>query len=196
MMRPTLILIVLWLAVLAPAGFSTAVAEDEAGETSDKKQVEEAPGGDGIEPASAAPGSGASESGLPIPRYVAFRFEEVNVRAGPGTRYPIRWVYKRKGLPAEVVQEFGYWRQVRDIEGDEGWVHKSQLIGKRSAILTQDSTLYRSPEKGATPLIKAQKNVVGYLLECDMDWCKMQIDSFKAWVPKAHIWGVYPKEIL
>ena len=195
MMRSKLILIILWLALLAPVSFSAAVAEDEAGETSDKKPTEEAPGGGGIENASGS-GPGHSESGLPIPRFVAFRFEEVNVRAGPGTRYPIRWVYKRKGLPAEVVQEFGYWRQVRDIDGDEGWVHKSQLVGKRSAILTEDSTLYRSPEKGASPLIKAQKDVVGYVLECDTDWCQMQIDSFKAWIPKTHIWGVYPKEIL
>ena len=30
-----------------------------------------------------------TETGLPIPRYVTLRAKDVNVRAGPGVRYPI-----------------------------------------------------------------------------------------------------------
>ncbi|HEY9567148.1 MAG TPA: SH3 domain-containing protein, partial [Thalassobaculum sp.] len=70
-------------------------------------------------PAMAGPvGAGATgggpvgnETGLPIPRYVTLRASEVNVRAGPGVRYPIEWVYQRQNLPVEVVAEFDTWRK-------------------------------------------------------------------------------------
>lgn len=137
-----------------------------------------------------------SHSGLPIPRFVSLKFEEVNLRTGPGRRYPIRWVYKRKHMPMEVVEEFGHWRKLQDIEGDEGWAHKSQLSGARIAIFKEDSVLYRYPEPDAPPMIKAQKSVTGQLLECDLNWCEIQIESYKSWIEKKFIWGVYPREVL
>src|SRR5476649_1199442 len=49
-------------------------------------------------------------SGLPIPRFASLRSDEVNVRTGPGTRYPVDWVFKRKGMPIEIVAEYENWR--------------------------------------------------------------------------------------
>src|SRR3990167_9515481 len=70
-------------------------------------------------------------SGLPLPRFVSLRAEEVNMRAGPGVRYPVDWVYKRKNMPVEVIAEFGTWRKVRDIQGTQGWIHQSMLSSNR-----------------------------------------------------------------
>ena len=58
-------------------------------------------------------------TGLPLPRFAALRSDEVNMRAGPGTRYPIDWVYKRRELPVEIQREFEVWRLVR-IRTDQG----------------------------------------------------------------------------
>ena len=55
-------------------------------------------------------------SGLPLPRFVSLRSDKVNMRTGPGFRYPIDWVYKRLNMPMEVVAEFGTWRKVRDFQ--------------------------------------------------------------------------------
>ena len=38
-------------------------------------------------------------SGLPVPRYVTLKFNEVNLRAGPGREYPVLWSYRKTGLP-------------------------------------------------------------------------------------------------
>ena len=38
-------------------------------------------------------------SGLPLPRFASLKADEVNVRTGPGPRYPIEWILKRKGMP-------------------------------------------------------------------------------------------------
>ena len=57
---------------------------------------------------------GQRGSGLPLPRFVSLRSAEVNMRAGPSVRYPVEWVYRRAGLPVEVIAEFDTWRKVRD----------------------------------------------------------------------------------
>ena len=59
-------------------------------------------------------GAVAAEKGLPVPRFVTLRSDEVNVRTGPGERYPIEWVFTRKGMPVEILAEFDVWRKIRD----------------------------------------------------------------------------------
>ena len=46
-------------------------------------------------------------SGLPVPRFVALKSDEINARVGPGKDYPIRVTYQRKDYPVKVIQEFG-----------------------------------------------------------------------------------------
>src|SRR5262245_57879987 len=56
-------------------------------------------------------------SGLPLPRFVTTGADRINVRVGPGERYNIAWVYVKKGIPVEIVQEFDTWRKIRDADG-------------------------------------------------------------------------------
>ena len=77
-----------------------------------------------------------SVTGLPLPRFASLRTDEVNLRRGPGTRYPIEWVYKRRDLPVEIEREFEVWRLIVDPDGIKGWVHQATLTGRRSFIVT------------------------------------------------------------
>ena len=74
-------------------------------------------------------------TGLPIPRFVSLKASEVNARVGPGPDYQIAWVFKRAGLPVEVLAEFESWRQVRDSDGVTGWVAAPLLSARRTAIV-------------------------------------------------------------
>src|SRR6266446_1681609 len=76
------------------------------------------------------------EASLPVPRFVSLHADKVNLRAGPGDRYPIEWVLTRKEMPVEIVAEFEHWRRVRDYQGTEGWVHERMLEGKRAVVVT------------------------------------------------------------
>lgn len=135
------------------------------------------------------------EQKLPLPRFVSLRSDETNIRTGPGERYPILWVYKRKHMPVEIIEEFEHWRKIRDVEGTEGWVLKSLLEGKRYAVIRGGvQTLRRAPENDAPPLLRVKPLVVGRLLECTAEWCRLQVESHKGWIQKTHIWGVYKKE--
>ena len=70
-----------------------------------------------------------------LPRFVSTRSAPINVRVGPGTRYDIAWIFKKPGLPVEITQEYDTWRKIRYVDGDEGWIHQSLLIGRRTAIV-------------------------------------------------------------
>lgn len=137
---------------------------------------------------------------LPVPRFVTLGSDEVNLRAGPGVRYPAKLVLRREGLPVRIVKEFDVWRQVQDKEGDEGWVHKSLLSGKRAVIIEGVAgsgavqTLLRKPDPAARPVVKLEPGVIAGLDRCEKDWCRLTIASYKGWIPRARVWGVLPGE--
>lgn len=135
------------------------------------------------------------DSGLPLPRFVSLASDKVNARTGPGSRYPIAWQYQRRGLPVEVVAEFEYWRRIRDRDGTETWVHKNLTSGKRYAIV--DGTvraLFKKPDPNAETLLEAEPGVQARLRKCAEAWCQVEIAGTRGWMPRAHLWGVYPAE--
>src|SRR5512147_2561435 len=77
----------------------------------------------------------AAQDHLPLPRFASLDSSEANLRAGPGKDYPILWVYQRKGLPVEIIQEFDTWRRIRDRDGTVGWVQQNLLSGKRTGLI-------------------------------------------------------------
>ena len=83
----------------------------------------------------AAQSAVGTETQLPLPRFVSLRSNEINLRTGPGSNYPIVWIYQRRGMPVEVVAEFESWRKIRDWQGTVGWVHQSMLDGRRGALV-------------------------------------------------------------
>ncbi len=132
---------------------------------------------------------------LPLPRFASLKAAQTNVRAGPGTRYSIIWVYKRAALPVEIIQEFDVWREIRDQEGTVGWVHKNMLSGHRTAVILKTTrALRRTPDSDSATLLRAEPGVLAQLLACDRNWCRLQIDSRKGWLRKGEFWGAYPKE--
>lgn len=134
---------------------------------------------------------------LPVPRWVSLRADEVNVRVGPGTDYPIRWVFVRARLPVEVTADFQNWRRIRDIDGEEGWVHRSLLSGARTVVVTGGvHTLRRTPDAFAAPVLRAEAGVIADLLECDGAWCRLEVAGERGWLPRIQLWGVYADEKL
>ena len=57
-------------------------------------------------------------SGHPVPRFLSIKSNDVHMRKGPGTEYPITWKYIKKGYPLKVVAEFHNWRKVIDYDNE------------------------------------------------------------------------------
>jgi SH3-like domain-containing protein len=139
----------------------------------------------------------AAEKGLPVPRFVTLRVDEVNLRTGPGERYPIDWVLTKKGMPVEIIAEFDVWRQIRDMQGTEGWVHQRMVTGSRNVIVEGEvRTLRADPDPTSTAVARAEPNVIARLLECRGPWCRVELRGIKGWLRRNEVWGVYPDEVV
>ncbi len=139
--------------------------------------------------------SAVTHSGLPIPRFVSLKSDFVNVRVGPGKRYPISWVYRRAHLPVEVIEEFGHWRKVRDHEQAEGWIHKGLLDGQRTVMIRyQRRPIYIAPDASSAVVMEADPMVIAQAIECDTAWCKIEILKREGWIRRDYVWGLYNNE--
>jgi SH3-like domain-containing protein len=136
-----------------------------------------------------------SGTGLPVPRFISIASKTANMRTGPGKRYPVIWVYKRPGVPVMVVDEFEHWRKVLDVEGTEGWFHKSLLSGRRTAIVTGSTRgLHRDGDDKSPVVFRAEKGVIGRLNACIGSWCQMEVGDLAGWISRGHIYGALPGE--
>ncbi|MBN9343868.1 MAG: hypothetical protein BGO76_08950 [Caedibacter sp. 38-128] len=134
---------------------------------------------------------------LPLPRFASLRSSEINLRVGPGSEYPIEWIFKRKDMPVEIIDEFEVWRKIRDYEGVEGWVHKSMLSGARFVIVVHTfQHLHRSADLHSKAVAAAEAGVICKILETKGDWCRIETQGYKGWVTRAALWGLYPHEII
>lgn len=140
-----------------------------------------------------------ADTGLPLPRFVSLRSDEVNMRTGPGRRYPVEWVYRRQGLPVEVIAEFDTWRRVRDWQGIDGWMHSSVLSSERYVVVTGDIRILRTEDDpDSPPVARAEVGVIARLLECPegTHMCRVDIDGVSGWLRRDEFWGVYEGEIV
>lgn len=147
----------------------------------------------------AVPALAQSETGLPLPRFVSLRADAVNLRTGPGRRYPIDWIFTRTGLPMEIVAEFEGWREVRAQDGTSGWIHKSMLSGKRTVVIAgREDRIFREPDRGAEIVAFVEPGVVASLNNCEHGWCRISIEKYRVtgWMPQDVLWGILPGEFM
>ena len=131
------------------------------------------------------------------PRFASLRAERVNVRSGPGMRYPISWVFVRRGLPVEITAEFEFWRKIRDWDGAEGWIHQSLISSRRTALVAGALRALRDDASASSSIVLyAEPGVQGDVLSCRDSWCEIRIAGQVGWMPKNHLWGVRADETI
>ncbi|MCR5224768.1 MAG: hypothetical protein K6C34_01670 [Alphaproteobacteria bacterium] len=122
--------------------------------------------------------------------FVSLKSSEVNMRVGPGTEYPVSWVFLMPDLPMILVAEFNQWRKVRYVDGTEGWVHQNMLSRKNTAIVINDSALLYKYASKSQPIARVEKNVIVRILKKDNGWIKVETHKIKGWMKKEDLWGV------
>ena len=166
-----------------------------------------------------------TKTGLPLPRFASLRADEVNMRSGPGSQYPILWLYKRRDLPVQIEREFDLWRLVEDSDGVKGWVHTATLVGTRSFVVIANrlgagsraeaaavdpgvgpgvgvhgaGTLLRDePRDNASIVAILRPGVIGRLRACpaQSDWCRVSTHNYSGWLLRSAIFGLLPNEVI
>ncbi len=149
----------------------------------------------GVPAAPAAAQGCDTHTGLPVPRFVSLKFNEVRGRSGPSFNHAVKWRYQRTGLPVEVIGETPDWRRVRDPEGEVVWMHRRTLTGRRAVWVKTDTRLHTRPDENASVIALVQTGAVLWLERCRSGWCRLQREKRRGWAQADAFWGVYPEEM-
>jgi len=141
-----------------------------------------------------------------MPRFVSLKSNPVNLRTGPGRKYPKAWVFRRAGLPVEIIQEQQAWRRVRDSEGASGWILRTLLSRRRTALVLPWEAgkakqpvfvdLKADPQASAQTLARLEAGTLAAVKSCDRIWCNISVGRFSGYIAQNKLWGVYPDEIV
>jgi len=91
-------------------------------------------------------------------KVVSVKKDNVNVRSGPGTEFPVA-MELFKGYPLKVVQKKGDWLKVTDFEKDSGWIYSSLV------------------KPGSTVIVNGKKSIVGMMLESNLGWGTQKVSE-------------------
>jgi SH3-like domain-containing protein len=148
-------------------------------------------------PVPPAPAPAPAEAETKLPPFAALKFDDTNLRRGPGQRYPIDWVYKRRDLPLEIEGAYDVWRHVRGPDGVMGWVLTVQLTDRRTFMVKDADAMLRSDANDtASPVALLKPGVIGRLRGCEKgsSWCQVQVSGYKGYLRRNQLWGVLPDE--
>jgi SH3-like domain-containing protein len=142
---------------------------------------------------------GDSATKGPAARFASLKADRVNVRQGPSRDHSVAWVFTRAGLPVEVTAEFEIWYRIRDSEGAEGWVLKSLVSSRRTALVApwikgKSFDLLAKGTADADVRARLEAGVIVTLRECTGTWCRVMIGDVDGWMTQESLWGVYPRE--
>lgn len=125
-------------------------------------------------------------------RFISLKSSNVNMRVGPGKEYPISWILMRSHLPLLLLSEFLHWRKVQLQDGTQGWVHQSTISYKNTAVVIQDTVLYKSDSK-KKPIAVVENGVVVFCLAEREKFIKVRVNGMKGWIEIDKLWGVNQK---
>ncbi len=120
-----------------------------------------------------------------VPVAGSIKSHKVNVRVGPGMSYPILWVYKYRGYPVRAIARFGGWYQVRDIEGEEGWIYQNFFSTRKTGLISNGEpvTVYKDRD-GKRPVLRLEAGVVVLVTRCALGLCEIEVSGKEGWINK------------
>ena len=122
--------------------------------------------------------------------FLSLKNNEVNVRVGPSMEHPIKFIYKKKYLPLEILDKFENWKKIKDFENNSGWIHTSLLSKKKSAInIKNNSILYKKPTFFSEPMARLETGRLVLIKKCKVKWCKITSGKYTGWIEKKYLWG-------
>ena len=132
----------------------------------------------------------AASSRDPVP--ASLKSGEVNLRVGPGVRYPINWVLLCQGMPVRIVEWFDLWRKIQDPLGSVGWVHKSLLSRRGTLFILQEALLRKKPDPKAAPLARIGYGAIvdkkGFVQREEGKWYDVKVAGFRGYIVAEACW--------
>ena len=121
--------------------------------------------------------------------FLMLKNKKVNVRYGPSFDYPIKFIYKKKFLPVEIIDKKENFRKILDHKKNSGWIHISQLKKTNSFIALGDKLIFKKPSKFSRPIAKVKYGRLLIVQKCQKNWCKVRAGDVSGWVDISGLWG-------
>ena len=123
--------------------------------------------------------------------FFSTKFNEVNVRNGPGLNHLILYKILVKGYPLKEIGVFENWKKVQDFSGRVGWISKSQLSRQQYIItIVPDQYLYKFPTKNSKKIAIVKKESLLKIIKETEGWLLLESDGVKGWITKDAVWGL------
>lgn len=139
----------------------------------------------------------AQSSMEPGVRYFSLKSDRVDARADPDPAAPVKFEFRRAGLPVAVSAAAAGWTLVTDKNGAGGWVPSNLLSRRRTAIVERaDSeggaglSLRSDDRQSAAVVAILEVGLLVNLMSCDGGWCRISVDDRRGYVEVDHLWGV------
>ena len=124
--------------------------------------------------------------------FLSLKYNKVNVRQGPSSKYPVKFIYKKKYLPIKVIDSKDNFKKIIDLKKNNGWIHVSQLTKKKSAInISNLSIAFKKPNIYSQPLARLEKGKMVIIKKCRDEWCKILVQNNQFWMQKKFLWGKF-----
>lgn len=127
--------------------------------------------------------------------YVSVNKDGANIRSAPDTKKDLLWeVFK--DFPLQVVKRQKEWIQVKDFEGDQGWIYANLVSSKEKRVIVKANTanMRSEPNKEAKVVATVKYGVVFTPLEKKGEWLKVKHeDGTSGWISNTLVW---PPDIL
>ena len=127
--------------------------------------------------------------------YVSVNKDGANIRSAPDAKKEVLWeVFK--DFPLQVTKREKEWVQVKDSEGDQGWIYANLVSSKEKRVIVKANTvnLRSEPSKDGKSVATVKYGVVFTPLEKKGEWLKVKHeDGTSGWISNALVW---PPDIL
>lgn len=126
--------------------------------------------------------------------YVSVNKDGANIRSGPDVKNDLLWeVYK--DFPLQIIKRQKDWAQIKDFEGDQGWIFTNLISKDKRVIVKANSVNMRStPDKDGKVVATVKYGVVFTPVEKKGAWLKVKHeDGTSGWISSSLLW---PSDIL
>lgn len=112
---------------------------------------------------------------LCLAQTVSVKTDNVNVRSGPGTEFPVS-MELFQGYPLNVMETKGEWLKVSDFENDTGWIFSSLVTPGNTVIVNGKESINMRSKPDTTSAIVAtvDRGVVLTKVSTEGKWVKVR----------------------
>ncbi len=123
-------------------------------------------------------------------KFYSTKFNEANIRNGPGLNHLLIYKILVKGYPLKRISAFENWTKIEDFEGRTGWISNSQLSKDKFVISTSKKKyLHKFPEVHSKRVAIVKEKSILRILKNRKRWILVEANNVQGWIKKKHLWG-------